>query len=249
MQKKWGFILYIVNAACLLAITAASITVTIWAIEQETNEYKKISGPGSISVIVGGGGMLDIGISGGIKLNAGSNVTVNGSQAVNSAEIIEQDSLYGLSQFNIGEINLVADQNGDAYALIWFTVENRSETDMTVKVDLWSGSPDGKYLEEAFLDSIPDHITTEIYYINIFEDGEFQSIEDIISHMETYKKAGTPLDQNSGIILCPRSYSADLAIALGATQNIVVCYSVDGAVASIQKFYIGMDLTFSSSQI
>jgi hypothetical protein len=247
MQKKWGIILSIINVACLLAVTAVSITV--WAAEQ-----KKVSGNGSIKVTVNnggdngviGGGTIDGTISGGIKLNGGSVFQIDGETYNNRGIIIEQVSLARFQQFDIGEINLAADPNGCAYAYIWFTVSNSGEKEMSVNVSVWNAAAEQEYIQSEFADTVSGYISAEIYYVG-FGENEFEDIGGIINYMEYYKSVGAPFEVESGITAYSRDYDAGVSVPVGSTQNIIVYYSVSDAFMNIPECEIGIDLEFNAA--
>jgi hypothetical protein len=249
MQKKWGILLSVLWTACLLTITTVSIV--IWAVVQK--RIKEISGNGSVTITVkdgnnGGtvsGAAIAGTICGGIQLNDGSAVEIDGVIYKNSAEIITPQDLANVGNFNIGDINLTADTNGSAHIYIWFTVYNADTAGMTASINLWSGTAAAKQTGENFLNGADSYNMTTVIYDANFVAEEFESAAEIISYMENYRAADTPFAPDSGITTHTQNYNADIGIDIGTTKNIIIYYAVSNITANAPEFNIGIDLEFS----
>jgi hypothetical protein len=243
MRAKWNVCLTIMNITCLIAFTTVSIYA--WA---SGKNGENATGSGKVTITVEDS--ISGTITGGVVLSGNSTIEsglagVEMTDATNKSIIIETTELSSAGSFNMGKINIIVDKGRNAYAFIWFTIENTGDKSIMANVNLWSVSQNETlvYDSDFITDMTNKGITTEIYSARFTENLE--DTDNIIYEIERHKLNEDALI--TGLIKHSNKHTTDIEIAVGEaqTQNIVICYSIENASINTTEFGIGMDLMFA----
>jgi hypothetical protein len=243
LKIKWQTYIVVINIACLVALTTASIYA--WA---SGRNGENATGSGKVTITVEDS--ISGTITGGVFLSGNSTIEnglagVETTGVTNNSIIMETTELSSAGSFNMGKINIIVDKGGNAYAYIWFTIENTGDKSITANVNLWSTTQNEVLVYDSdFITEMTNKgITTEIYSARFTEN--FEDTDDIIYEIERYKSNEDALI--NGLIKHSNKHTTDIEIAVGKaqTQNIVICYAIENASINATEFGIGVDLMFA----